>query len=921
MGTTLGRVNILSDQLGISFMEQQASLTVLSRKGIPFSEAMTLMRNVMQKLIKPTEYTENLLRSWGFTSGEAAVRSLGLIGVIQRFAQQALASGDAAAEFGEIMGRMRAIVGLAGTSQADLNAEMAEFQKSFDSNFDAYEERLKSVDITLKVARESFNNFFVTAFGDPAIRKIADMIQKTDGIKQALQEMKETVRFLIIEAGSLWAALRLVNGGIALYTTYTTAATTATVAQTAATGQARRALMLMSAARGAATLGLSIFVTVLITKFFEAGDAVSRFNAILDDTKTKLLKLQELNLARWQKEVDKNTAAVELRFKSLAETISRVSANLQIKVDNVTKSIKKAWEEVGVTFKFVSRNIGKEIGAALAQADSKIEELSQLIERVQNGMTRDEAKVDGQQGILDIEGDESLSQQDKVDKLKALIKTMEAEADKALAAGDMTYFNAMNEQITAATTAMKDQLKKMLADANIIQQEFVRDAWGNIKFDRAGRPRVKQTKVKDPQLVQDLEAQINQAEKDRVAILERQIKLKDDYLARLKTEKEELEKQRQVQQDNLERYQALIEELGTVDLGGDLEEFKKKFQELRGLGGAIGLDPSEQIKVFRELNAKQQLMQQQQAQEAEQQRINQYNAIQQELQNRMTAAQDALQTNSTQALDKQNESATELGTNIKGLAAFLQKVRGDLWAQGVQLPENQTKEGRDRLMKQSADLSEANAALNFISRRLEVAMQSGSQEELARAMQFATSTLKGFDPIIKSLYNVDQKAFAPSGLLTGQNARKIVDPMSGLVDIEYAGQSLKGLTRNIETALALNAESIALQGKAAQAASDVKTLSETLTNAIKNLPTDLQKLIDINNPVASPAGYQTSQLTQTLEDLSMSIKGQAVEVSIGDIYIQTQGTTQQQANEIIQVIQRNIRNGALNVQNGNVRRP
>ena len=84
LSNTIGRVSILSDQLGISFLEQQASLTLLTRKGIQASEAITLLRNVQLKLIKPSERMKDVFREWGVESGEAAIRAFGFVGVIQK---------------------------------------------------------------------------------------------------------------------------------------------------------------------------------------------------------------------------------------------------------------------------------------------------------------------------------------------------------------------------------------------------------------------------------------------------------------------------------------------------------------------------------------------------------------------------------------------------------------------------------------------------------------------------------------------------------------------------------------------------------------------------------------------------------------------------------------------------------------------
>src|SRR5690606_12955484 len=89
IGDEIGAVAILSDQLNLTFIEQQAALTLLNRKGITFSESVTLLRNLLRALLKPTDAMNQIFAKWGVTSGQSALSTFGLVEVLNRLANEA----------------------------------------------------------------------------------------------------------------------------------------------------------------------------------------------------------------------------------------------------------------------------------------------------------------------------------------------------------------------------------------------------------------------------------------------------------------------------------------------------------------------------------------------------------------------------------------------------------------------------------------------------------------------------------------------------------------------------------------------------------------------------------------------------------------------------------------------------------------
>lgn len=107
----MGNVSVPASQLGVDFKSVVAALSAISIAGIPAREAMTLQRNVMFKLIDPTEKMTQLFGKWGVSSAEAAIAAFGFTGVLQRLAVEA-EKGDE--EIAALMGTIRGTRGILG---------------------------------------------------------------------------------------------------------------------------------------------------------------------------------------------------------------------------------------------------------------------------------------------------------------------------------------------------------------------------------------------------------------------------------------------------------------------------------------------------------------------------------------------------------------------------------------------------------------------------------------------------------------------------------------------------------------------------------------------------------------------------------------------------------------------------------------
>jgi len=108
---TIGRITVLSSQLGVSLEETLASITVLTRSGMKYDEAFTLVSNIQLKLIKPTQNLKNLFKEMGIATSEAGIQAYGFQGLLAEIEKSA---GSTASELANLYGRVRAIRGALG---------------------------------------------------------------------------------------------------------------------------------------------------------------------------------------------------------------------------------------------------------------------------------------------------------------------------------------------------------------------------------------------------------------------------------------------------------------------------------------------------------------------------------------------------------------------------------------------------------------------------------------------------------------------------------------------------------------------------------------------------------------------------------------------------------------------------------------
>lgn len=186
---TFGNVLPLGSQLGITFEEINAAFATLTIQGIRADTSMTLLNNIMLKLLRPTKEMQGLLSEWGVSTGQAAISTFGFTGVIEKLIKEFESGGIE--RIGDIAQEMRTIRGLLSLSGKNSFATLMENTgKVLNDSADNFARAKKVMfeDPGNQFQREAtqFKNVLTLDIGNTIFRTALKVAQSVGGVKNAL---------------------------------------------------------------------------------------------------------------------------------------------------------------------------------------------------------------------------------------------------------------------------------------------------------------------------------------------------------------------------------------------------------------------------------------------------------------------------------------------------------------------------------------------------------------------------------------------------------------------------------------------------------------------------------------------------------------------------------------------------------------
>lgn len=200
LANTFGRITILGSQLGISLEELEAFLTILTIRGVSASEAMTQIRGVLTKLIRPTEEMKKAFRELGVASAEELFRSYNLVEVFQLLYER---TGGTSTELGKLFPRVRAISGAivgATTAGTEFTETLDKIRNSSERFRKATEYVLQSSGKIVETEFQKIKNLFTVTFGTTIIDSLAFINEHIVSLSTAVRYLSEVILTALVPA-------------------------------------------------------------------------------------------------------------------------------------------------------------------------------------------------------------------------------------------------------------------------------------------------------------------------------------------------------------------------------------------------------------------------------------------------------------------------------------------------------------------------------------------------------------------------------------------------------------------------------------------------------------------------------------------------------------------------------------------------
>lgn len=142
LANSVGRVTPLASQMGVTVEEASAALAVMTRQGVSTSTAVTQLRAILNKLLRPSQAMLDLYRKWGVETGPQAIQKFGgLEGLLKAITKE---TGGSAKQIGELLQRVRSVTGFmaaatdGGETYAEVLAQISENAGSAQEAIDQF---------------------------------------------------------------------------------------------------------------------------------------------------------------------------------------------------------------------------------------------------------------------------------------------------------------------------------------------------------------------------------------------------------------------------------------------------------------------------------------------------------------------------------------------------------------------------------------------------------------------------------------------------------------------------------------------------------------------------------------------------------------------------------------------------------------
>jgi len=466
LANIFGQSAVPAHLLGVSLDELLAAFDITTQQGIKTEQAQTLIRNILIKLIKPTEEMKKVFQELGVATGESAIKTFGFGKFLAILEERTKGSSE---ELGQLFGEIRATTGamVFAADGADKYADALDrTQKTTIVEFAAATAKvLQTTGEKFNIIGEQVKNFFEIEFGQHALKAIVGFIESMGGVNNILTKSVEIVKILADVAlvgllGSIGSSIVAATAGIPIFGALSTVFTS--VAATSAAAAA--SIDIFTTAARAAALSVGVF-SLAIAAIASVALLVSVSTQALEDDFHKL----ELVSAAAAKQQEENARVAQNAIQTSIEAQKRfIDSQIRIILQGIAErrkalnveedDIKKHASEIDRALNLSTKRFNSELNAKITAQTN----LFNSAKRDAESAATEIAKIFEETGKKQLAFDlDKAGPGQKIKILQAQIESSRAEADAAAQRGDIETFKRASKNIQDLTEQRFEAEKKI----------------------------------------------------------------------------------------------------------------------------------------------------------------------------------------------------------------------------------------------------------------------------------------------------------------------------------------------------------------------------------------------------------------------------------------------------------------------------
>jgi TP901 family phage tail tape measure protein len=609
LANTYGRVAPAAKQLGLSTAEFGASIAVLTRIGVKPREVLTQISGIVTKLIAPTEEMTELFGEWGVASGEAAVRTFGFLGVLQKL-QIAAESGDSRlTELAQLFNEVRGLRGAAFLSSDQGIKEFSDTLSQITGRIENYKEAVRvtseSNAAVLKKSTEEFKNYVLKNIVEPIQNFIVGMIRNGTTLTSLFVSLRAAILPLLTSYAAWRIAIILANGGLARAIQLVRTRTQLALLETQVLSknivvQKKAEQALADYARAGAvfkSLGIGVAISVITAAwvtYAQVQAEIAESERARAEVIKRLTAVENQQAIRQQQILEKLSGAFRKALDARYQALRQYAAAVSRLAGTIESNLAEALEDAIDRSKDSMKDFVSDLDKSITDIGSRIKELNSEIDKA----TKNRAKSGEtfQKRIFD----QLLKNVEKEDDPAKTIKLIEERKKQLEAAAKLAQANIVQPNGTINEDAHEVVVKNLEEAANLQERiaDIMRETGDDTGLRKLLSPAGEFARIQKllNQYQDDYIAKLKRAEQLEQAKLDRQKQAVEAVKEQFKVLEKINSKTPETSEDRRQQINATMDQVGTilrtlVGAGIDLNTATKLFStfedQLRTQGQAL----------------------------------------------------------------------------------------------------------------------------------------------------------------------------------------------------------------------------------------------------------------------------------------------------------------------------------------------